>query len=114
MDPKKTNRHRRVNQWNLIHKVLFTEKSYEGQDDEGKRPSVYYFQVDMLATKPELKKAVTEAFGLAPQDILSVRTLIRPGKFKRRGRNRGGYTPDRKKAVVTLRPGKTIAALSRG
>lgn len=107
-------RHRTVNQWNMVHKILFTEKSYEAQEDDTTKPAVYYFQVDMLATKPELKKAITEAFSLGPKDIISLRTLIRPGKFKRRGRGKGGYTAERKKAIVTLRPGRSIESLSRG
>jgi ribosomal protein L23 len=103
----------RPNKWNVIQKLLLTERSFEGRDDEQK-PSVYYFQVDMLATKPMIAKLISDAYKIAPSDILSVRTHIRPGKFKRRGRNRGGYTAERKKAIVTLKPGKVIAALSRG
>ncbi|MDR2198531.1 MAG: 50S ribosomal protein L23 [Deltaproteobacteria bacterium] len=98
--------------WNVIQKVLFTEKSYEAQTDD-KKPSVYYFQVRRDATKTEIKREVEAAFDLKKGDLRSVRTLIRPGKFKRRGRQRGGYTPERKKAVVTLAAGKNIESLQR-
>jgi large subunit ribosomal protein L23 len=97
----------------IIQKAIFTEKSFEAQEGV-KKPSIYFFQVEKKATKPEIKRAVTLAFDLEAGDIMSVRTLIRPGKFRRRGRQRGGYTPDRKKAIVTLRPGKIIDALQRG
>jgi ribosomal protein L23 len=99
--------------WHIIRKVLFTEKSYEAQEDDTK-PSVYHFQVLRPSRKPEIKKAVCQAFGLEPADILSVRTMIIPGKFKRRGRAKGGYTSERKKAIVTLKAGKIIEALQRG
>ncbi|MDR2339062.1 MAG: 50S ribosomal protein L23 [Deltaproteobacteria bacterium] len=97
----------------VIQRAIFTEKSYVSQEDEQGKPSLYFFQVDKKAHKPDILKAVCTAFGLSKEDILSVRTHIRPGKFKRRGRGKGGYTPERKKAIVTLRAGKAIDSLQR-
>ena len=98
----------------IIQKVIFTEKSYENPDEARSKPAVYCFQVEKTACKPEIKRAVCLAFKLKDEDVVSVNTLIRPGKFRRRGRNRGGWAPDRKKAIVTLAPGKTIEELKRG
>jgi large subunit ribosomal protein L23 len=97
----------------IIQKVFFTEKSVEAQDPDKK--SVYWFQVDKKAAKPQIREAVKAAFNLKDEDIVSVRTLIRPGKVRKR-RNRGpiGRTAERKKAVVTIRAGKTIEDLQRG
>jgi ribosomal protein L23 len=97
----------------IIQKAIFTEKSYVSQEEDQTKPSIYFFQVYKKATKPDIKRAVCLAFNLEPDDIDCVRTLIRPGKFKRRGRGKGGYTPERKKAIVKLKPGKIIHALQR-
>ena len=98
----------------IIQRVLFTEKSYEAQEDDPQKPSIYVFQVDKKSTKPEIRRAVGLAFGLEPRDIISVNTMITHGKFRRFGRRRGGFSPARKKAIVTLAPGRVIEALQRG
>jgi large subunit ribosomal protein L23 len=65
----------------------------------------YVFEVDRHANKFAIKKAVEEAFKVK---VDSVRTLNMAGKRRRLGRNEG-KTPVRKKAIVRLRPGETIA-----
>ena len=51
------------------------------------------------ANKTEIKLAVEKIFGVK---VESVNTVTCKGKLKRMGRNQG-YTPDRKKAIVTLK-----------
>lgn len=58
----------------------------------------YVFEVDLGAGKIEIKRAVEDRFKV---HVLSIRTIVLPGKIKRMGRF-SGRRPDRKKAVVTL------------
>ena len=51
------------------------------------------------ANKTEIKLAVEKIFNV---QVESVNTANVRGKLKRMGRN-AGYTPDRKKAIVTLK-----------
>lgn len=64
----------------------------------------YIFQTALSANKGGIKRAVEELFKVKVQ---SVRTMTVRGKFRRRGRL-GGYTPDWKKAIVTLAKGQKI------
>ena len=64
----------------------------------------YVFLVDMTANKIEIKKAVEEIYKVKVNDV---NTLMIRGK-KRRLRYKEGMTPDRKKAVVTLKEGQKI------
>ena len=64
----------------------------------------YVFYVDNKANKVEIKKAVEELFDV---EVEKVRTINVKGKPKRLGRYEG-YTPQRKKAVVTLKEGDSI------
>ena len=78
----------------IILQPVLTEKGYDGI--ASKR---YTFIGKKDANKTEIKAAVEKLFGVK---VASVNTLTRKGKLKRMGRNEG-YTPDRKKAVVTLK-----------
>ncbi|CAA7600143.1 Ribosomal protein L23/L15e [Acididesulfobacillus acetoxydans] len=64
----------------------------------------YSFWVDPAANKIEIKNAVEKMFKVG---VTEVRTMNVKGRVKRVGRH-SGRTPDRKKAVVTLRPGDAI------
>ncbi|NPV26994.1 MAG: 50S ribosomal protein L23 [Firmicutes bacterium] len=64
----------------------------------------YTFFVDKNANKIEIKHAVEELFKVKVTDV---RTMIVKGKLKRVGRYQG-KTPDRKKAIVTLKAGDKI------
>lgn len=60
----------------------------------------YTFKVARDANKIEIKKACEELFKVK---VLKVNTQICTGREKRQGAH-SGYTPDWKKAVVTLSP----------
>ena len=84
----------------IIIKPIITEASMEGLQN-GK----YTFKVSKDANKIEIAHAITELFGVR---VAKVNTMIVKGREKRMGRH-SGYTPDWKKAIVTLKDGeKTI------
>lgn len=64
----------------------------------------YLFWVDKKSNKIEIKKAVQDIYKVK---VASVNTMVVPGKAKR-VRYTVGYTPDWKKAVVTLSEGSKI------
>ena len=82
----------------LIRPVI-SEKSV-GLVEENK----YSFWVDPAANKIEVKHAVEKMFKV---HVEAVRTLNVRGKVKRQGRY-VGTTPERKKAIVTLKAGDKI------
>ena len=78
----------------IILKPVLTEKGYDGIATK-----TYTFIVKKDANKTQIKQAVEEIFGVK---VANVNTVTCKGKLKRMGRNEG-YTPDRKKAIVTLK-----------
>ena len=78
----------------IIIKPVLTEKGYDGIASKK-----YTFYVKKDANKTQIKIAVEKVFGV---QVAKVNTVTCKGKLRRRGRNEG-YTPDRKKAIVTLK-----------
>lgn len=85
----------------VIIAPIVSEKSYSLME-----AGVYTFKVIPTASKPQIKAAVQEIFGVK---VDKVNTLNRQGKRKR---NRKTFTygkrPDTKRAIVTLAAGETI------
>ena len=79
----------------VIKSPVITERSTELMVDKK-----YTFIVDRRANKSQIKRAVEEIFGVK---VAKVNTMNYDGKFRRFGRYTG-YTPKRKKAIVTLTP----------
>ncbi|MGN0560624.1 MAG: 50S ribosomal protein L23 [Candidatus Fimenecus sp.] len=77
----------------IILRPVITEESMMGQ-----ALKKYTFQVDKKATKPEIKAAVEQLFGVK---VAKVNTINVRGHLRRYGRYEG-YTASWKKAVVTL------------
>lgn len=77
----------------IILKPVITEKSMMGIADKK-----YTFRVSKDANKIEIARAVEILFGV---DVKKVNTMNCKGQFRRQGRSEG-YTPDWKKAIVTL------------
>jgi large subunit ribosomal protein L23 len=77
----------------VIKKPLVTEKSTFLAESNR-----YAFQVDMRATKPQIRRAIEALYGVR---VLSVATQNRPGKVRR---YKYGYvhTPTTKRAVVKV------------
>ena len=78
----------------IILKPVLTEKGYDGIADKK-----YTFYVKKDANKTQIKMAVEKIFGV---QVAKVNTVTCKGKLRRMGRNEG-YTPARKKAIVTLK-----------
>ena len=77
----------------IILKPVITEASMQGIANKK-----YTFEVAKDANKIEIAKAVAELFGVK---VAKVNTINVNGKYRRQG-IKGGYTPDWKKAIVTL------------
>jgi large subunit ribosomal protein L23 len=80
------------------HQILLQPLVTEKGTHQFTHHNAYPFQVNLWATKTQIKHAVEELFGVR---VLKVRTLMRIGK-KRRYRFRMGRLSNWKKAVVTL------------
>ncbi|NLY31066.1 MAG: 50S ribosomal protein L23 [Firmicutes bacterium] len=64
----------------------------------------YTFEVDLKATKPQIREAVEQIFNV---DVEKVNTMRVRGKKRRMGRSEG-KRPDWKKAIVTVKEGQRI------
>ena len=85
--------------YEVIRKPIITEKATMASEN-----GAVVFQVAMSSTKPEIKAAVEEVFGVK---VKAVNTTITKGKTKK-FRGRPGVRSDKKKAYVTLEEGQTI------
>jgi large subunit ribosomal protein L23 len=85
----------------VLHRPVVSEKTYALMDQH-----VYVFEVDIDATKIDVRHAVEQAFGVK---VVKVNTLRRKGKTVRNRRtNRVGRRDDTKRAIVTLAAGSKI------
>ena len=85
--------------YDLIKKPIITEKATMASE-----AGAVVFEVAMDATKPQIKEAVENVFGVK---VKAVNTVVTKGKVKR-FRGRPGERSDKKKAYVTLEEGNTI------
>ena len=79
---------------NVIVRPLLTERSTIIKE----KFNQYAFEVARGADKGSIKRAVQALFKV---DVLAVRTMVVPGKYRRYGRG-GGMRSDWKKAIVTI------------
>lgn len=84
----------------IILRPLVTEKAAVIQS-----LNKYAFIVKRDATKPEIKRAIKEIYGVLP---VAVNVIHVDGKIRNAGKHRG-RRQDFKKALVTLPEGKSIA-----
>ena len=78
----------------IVIRPVITEKSMLGAVNK-----IYTFEVAKSANKIEIAKACEEVFGVK---VAKVKTVSMRGKFRRQGRNNGGYSKSWKKAIVKL------------
>ena len=78
----------------IVIRTVITEKSMLGAVNK-----IYTFEVAKSANKIEIAKACEEVFGVK---VAKVNTVSMRGKFRRQGRNNGGYSKSWKKAIVKL------------
>lgn len=84
----------------VIRAPLVTEKAERGRE----KHNTYAFEVDLRASKDEIRAALKQFFGV---DAVDVRTSIVRGKEKRVGRSIG-RRPSWKKAIVVLPEDQSI------
>ena len=89
----------------VIIRPVVSEKSYAGLE-----LNTYTFLVDRRANKTEVKEAVQAIWDVR---VVSVNTLNRRGKVKRR-RFTTGKRSDEKRAIVTLAEGDAIEIFESG
>ena len=89
----------------VIIRPIVSEKSYAGLE-----LNTYTFLVDKRANKTEIKEAVQKIWDVR---VISVNTLNRRGKVKRRGWTKGKRA-DEKRAIVTLAVGDSIEIFELG
>ena len=83
-----------MNAYDIIRKPVITEQSMDGVADKK-----YVFKVAVNASKPEIKAAIEEIFGVK---VAKINTLRQQGKVKRTGAYPAGRRAAYKKAIVTL------------
>src|SRR5436309_6976560 len=86
--------------YNVIKRPIITEKGLTLKE----RDRTLCFEVDDNASKQQIQEAVEQLFKVK---VEAVRTMVVPGKMRRRGKY-SGYRPDWKKAYVTLREGEKM------
>lgn len=80
------------------HQVLLRPLVTEKGMHRSSRHNAYSFEVNKLATKLDIRRAVEELFDVK---VVHVHTQNRPGK-PRRSKNQYAYTKSWKKAIVKL------------
>lgn len=91
-----------------IFKVLLAPHISEKATMIGEQSNQFVFKVAKDATKPEIRKAVEQLWGVK---VKSVSTALVKGKAKRFGRSMGKRS-DWKKAYVSLEAGHDIDFMS--
>ncbi len=91
-----------------VFKVLLAPHISEKATMVGEQANQFVFKVAKDATKPEIRKAVEQLWGVK---VKSVSTSLVKGKSKRFGRTMGKRS-DWKKAYVSLEAGQDIDFMS--
>ena len=86
--------------YSVIKRPIITEKGLTLKENE----RTLCFEVDDKASKQQIQEAVERLFKVKVQQV---RTMVVPGKMRRRGKY-SGYRSDWKKAYVTLREGEKM------
>lgn len=84
--------------YDIIRRPVITEKQNRLQESYNQ----YVFEVALKANKVQIKEAVELIFGIDPESILRVRTMVMPAKRGQRGRTSYVRHGQWKKAIVTL------------
>lgn len=91
---------RKKSPFDTLVRPVITEKALNGQ-----ALNKYTFVVAIKSTKPEIKAAIEQAFGVT---VIGVNTIVTKGREVIRQRMRPGKKPDVKKAIVTLAKGEAL------
>ncbi|HHV93920.1 MAG TPA: 50S ribosomal protein L23 [Firmicutes bacterium] len=85
--------------WSIIRRPVISERTMDLMQQ-----NKYTFEVDIKATKPQIREAVEQIFNV---EVEKVNTMRVRGKRRRMGRTEG-KRPDWKKAIVTVKEGQRI------
>lgn len=69
---------------------------------------VYAFRVDSSASKPAIRQAIQETWGVTVADVRTINVRAKERRPGGLGRGRSGTRPAWKKAIVTLKEGDVI------
>jgi len=86
--------------YSVIKRPVITEKGLTLKEND----RTLCFEVADSASKQQIREAVEQLFKVKVQQV---RTMVVPGKMRRRGKYTG-YRSDWKKAYVTLREGEKM------
>ena len=89
-----------MDQFQVIRRPLITEKAVTKKESE----RTLCFEVNVDATKTEIRQAVEKFFSVKVEEV---RTNTTAGKLRRRGKF-AGYRADHKKAYVRLKDGQKV------
>ena len=92
----------------VIIEPILSEKSNLAREAEFKK---YTFRVDPAANKFEIMAAVKELFNVECTACNVMNVKGKPKFSRAKGGFKKGYTPNWKKAIVTLAKGQSIAAI---
>jgi large subunit ribosomal protein L23 len=85
----------------VLKRPIVTEKSTRLRENNR-----FVVEVNPDASKGDIRSAIEARYKV---NVISVRTIRQPGKFRRRMGPVGGYQSDRKKAIVRLKAGQQIS-----
>ena len=89
-----------MDQFQVIRRPLITEKAVNMKESA----RTLCFEVNVEATKSEIRQAVEKFFSVKVEEV---RTNTTAGKLRRRGKF-AGYRSDHKKAYVRLKEGQKV------
>lgn len=89
-----------MDQFQVIRRPLITEKAVNMKEAN----RTLCFEVNVEATKSEIRQAVEKFFSVKVEEV---RTNTTAGKLRRRGKF-AGYRSDHKKAYVRLKDGQKV------
>ena len=87
----------------ILHPVV-TEKSSAAYEAR----KIYTFRVDSSASKPAIRQAVQQMFGVTVTDVRTINVRAKERRPGGLGRGRSGVRGAWKKAIVTLKEGDAI------
>jgi len=85
----------------ILKRPIITEKSTTQRENNR-----YVVEVASGANKHQIREEIENRFKV---NVLKVRTVKILGKFRRKSGPIGGYQPDSKKAIVTVKAGQKIS-----
>lgn len=86
--------------YNVLKKAIISEKSTDRRDNLGQ----YTFQVETSSTKTDIVKSIVKLYDVK---VDSVKTFVRTGKVKRRGKSLY-KAKTRKFAIIKLAQGEKL------